>query len=258
MISDSVFRFVNQCNLLNYYLTRAIPFSVVSFNESGITFTWQEWFHCPRHLAQLSRGSPAPGRRFCSSCCLRGGRVRFESKSIVLENMTRGRLRFEFKSILLENVKQGCEWECERESERKRWQMEKQRDSSWECENVQEPTFSLLQTLGMNALALFVLALLQILSKDHFINQTMFHICVRTDYEWKPCLLSKLFFQGRRSDKFWTDCHTLSFEGHILEVNTSCFITDITNRMCEINLSTCTRAKYNDHPQSTTSQTAFV
>ena len=135
--------------------------------------------------------------------------------------------------------------------------MEKQRDSSWECENVQEPTFSLLQTLGMNALALFVLALLQILSKDHFINQTMFHICVRTDYEWKPCLLSKLFFQGRRSDKFWTDCHTLSFEGHILEVNTSCFITDITNRMCEINLSTCTRAKYNDHPQSTTSQTAF-
>ena len=172
--------------------------------------------------------------------------------------MTRGGVRFEFKSILLENVEQGCEWECERESERKRWQMKKQRDSSWECENVQEPTFSLLQTLGMNALALFVLALLQILSKDHFINQTMFHICVRTDYEWKPCLLSKLFFQGRRSDKFWTDCHTLSFEGHILEVNTSCFITDITNRMCEINLSTCTRAKYNDHPQSTTSQTAFV
>ena len=51
------------------------------------------------------------------------------------------------------------------------------------AENVQEPTFSLLQTLGMNAHALFVLALLQILSKDHFINQTMFQICVRTDYE---------------------------------------------------------------------------
>ena len=128
-----------------------------------------------------------------------------------------GRVRFEFKSILHKNVEQGCEWECKWESARKHWQMKKQRDSSWECENVQEPTFSLSETLGMTGVALFVLALLQILSKDHSINQTMFHICVKTDYEWKPCLLSKLFFQGRRSDKFWTDCHTLSFEGHIFE-----------------------------------------
>ena len=167
-----------------------IPFSVVSFNESYITIiTWQEWFHCPRHLAQLSRGSRAPGRRFCSSCCLRGGRVRFEfqivSKYRLLavwgeaesgsnQNLyclkISGRVRFEFKSILLENVEQGCEWECEWESERKRWQMKKQRDSSWECENVQGPTFS-SQTLGMTGVALFALALLQILSKDLFISQ---------------------------------------------------------------------------------------
>ena len=42
------------------------------------------------------------------------------------------------------------------------------------AENVQEPTFSLLQTLGMAGLALFALALLQTL--DHFIDQTMFYI----------------------------------------------------------------------------------
>ena len=48
--------------------------------ESDMIIAWQEWFRCPRHLAQLSRGSRAPGRRFCSFCCLRGGRVRFESK----------------------------------------------------------------------------------------------------------------------------------------------------------------------------------
>ena len=119
--SDSVFHCVFQWKWHDYYLTRVIPLSATS---------------CPT----LSR-IPSTRSQVLQFLLSEGRQSQVWVKNPYCLKIS-DRVRFEFKFILLENVEQGCEWECEWESERKRWQMKKQRDSSWECENVQEHTFT--------------------------------------------------------------------------------------------------------------------